>query len=50
MNFLTKILKRPDYERPYLLIPIGYPAEDLLVPEAGIARKPLEQIMVVDGG
>ncbi len=50
MNFLTKILNRPDHERPYLLIPIGYPAEDLVVPEAGIARKPLDQIMVTDGG
>jgi hypothetical protein len=47
MNFLAKILNRPDYERPYLLIPVGYPADDLVVPEAAIVRKPLEQIMVV---
>lgn len=47
MNFLAKILGRPDHERPYLLIPVGYPADDLVVPEAGMVRKPLEQIMVV---
>jgi nitroreductase len=48
MKFLSSILGRPDNERPYLLIPIGHPADDLLVPQAGIARKPLEQIMIVD--
>lgn len=47
MKFLGKILNRPDYERPYLLIPVGYPAEDCIVPD--IQRKSLDQIMVVDG-
>jgi iodotyrosine deiodinase len=47
MQFLGKILKRPDNERPFLLIPVGYPADDCTVPSAAIARKPLEQIMVV---
>ena len=46
MKFLARILGRPDYERPYLLIPVGYPAEDCMVPD--ITRKPLERIMVVD--
>ena len=46
MKFLASILNRPDYERPYLLIPIGYPAEDCIVPD--IRRKSLDQIMVVD--
>ncbi len=46
MKFLAKILKRPDYERPYLLIPVGYPAEDCVVPD--LQRKPLREIMVVD--
>ncbi len=46
MKFLAPILKRPKYERPYLLIPIGYPADDCLVPD--LQRKALEQIMVVD--
>jgi len=46
MKFLTTILCRPAYERPFLLIPIGYPAADCVVPN--ISRKPLDQIMVVD--
>lgn len=46
MKFLTKILNRPDYERPYLLIPVGYPATECVVPD--ILRKDLEEIMVVD--
>jgi nitroreductase len=46
MKFLGKILRRPAHERPYLLIPVGYPAEGCAVPE--LPRKPLEQIMVLD--
>ena len=33
MNFLSKILNRPENEKPFLLIPIGYPAENTLVPD-----------------
>jgi nitroreductase len=32
MNFLTKTLSRPENEKPFLLIPVGYPAEDCWVP------------------
>jgi iodotyrosine deiodinase len=32
MEFLTKILGRPANEKPYLLIPVGYPAKDAIVP------------------
>jgi nitroreductase len=46
MRFLSRILKRPDYERPFLLLPVGYPADDCVVPD--LNRKPLEEIMVVD--
>ena len=42
MNFLQKILKRPENERPFLLIPIGYPAENAEVPD--ISRKDLGDI------
>ena len=35
MNFLQKILNRPENERPFLLIPVGYPAEDATVPDIG---------------
>jgi hypothetical protein len=48
MAFLGKILGRPDNERPYLLIPVGYPAPGCTVP--ALARKPLEQIMTINRG
>lgn len=48
MRFLSGVLGRPDHERPYMVIPLGYPAEDCTVPD--ISRKPLEDIMVIDRG
>ncbi|HKK77284.1 MAG TPA: nitroreductase family protein [Saprospiraceae bacterium] len=44
MNFLQKILNRPTNERPYLLLPVGYPAEDAQVPV--LQRKALEEVAV----
>jgi len=44
MNFLTRILKRPENERPFLLIPVGYPADDTYVPM--LQRKSLAEIAV----
>jgi iodotyrosine deiodinase len=44
MNFLTKILGRPENERPFLLIPVGYPAQGALVPD--LKRKSLSEISV----
>ena len=44
MNFLTKILNRPENEKPFLLIPVGYPAETCWVPD--IKRKELSDICV----
>ena len=44
MNFLTKTLKRPINEKPFLLIPVGYPAEECWVPD--IQRKDLAAISV----
>ena len=44
MNFLQKILNRPVNEKPFLLIPVGYPAENVHVPD--IHRKPLEDIIL----
>jgi len=46
MKFLSTILERPSNERPYLVIPIGYPMKACEVPD--IARKPLEDIMVLN--
>lgn len=42
MAFLQKILHRPDNERPFLLLPVGYPTEDCTVPD--IERKTVEQV------
>jgi len=44
MHFLQEILNRPSNERPFVLIPVGYPAENVTVPN--IERKQLEQISV----
>ena len=44
MNFLSKILKRPENERPFLLIPLGYPAKETFVPKLG--RKGLNEVAV----
>ena len=44
MKFLTQILNRPANERPYVLIPIGYPAAQATVPT--IEKKSLDQILV----
>lgn len=33
MNFIAKALDRPENERPFLLIPVGYPAENVKVPD-----------------
>lgn len=45
MRFLQEILERPKNEIPFVLIPVGLPAEDAKVPN--IKRKPLEDIMQV---
>ena len=42
MKFLNEILKRPENEAPYLILVVGYPAEDATVPD--ISRKPFEQV------
>jgi hypothetical protein len=47
MGFLNRILGRPAHEKPYLLIPVGYPAEGARVPV--IEKKPLDEVMVAVG-
>jgi nitroreductase len=44
MRFLNPILGRPPEERPYVVIPVGYPAAGATVPD--ITRKPLDQVLV----
>ena len=43
MGFLNEIFERPVTERPYILFPVGYPAENCEVPD--LVRKPLDQIL-----
>ncbi len=50
MKFLGEILGRPENERPYLLIPVGYPAAGCTVPAEAVKRKALGEIMVVREG
>ncbi|MFQ5890758.1 MAG: nitroreductase family protein [Gemmatimonadota bacterium] len=42
MRFLNEILGRPPNERPFLLLVVGYPAEDALVPD--LERRALREI------
>lgn len=42
MGFLTQIMKRPEYEKPFLLLVVGYPADGVKVPD--ITKKSLEEI------
>jgi nitroreductase len=42
MNFLSKLLKRPENEKPFLLVPVGYAADDVRVPD--LTRKSIEEI------
>lgn len=43
MNFLEKILKRPGNERAFLLIPVGYAADDASVPD--LERKGKDEVL-----
>lgn len=45
MRFLQEILGRPKNEKPFVLIPVGYPAQGALIPD--ISRKPIEEVMIV---
>ena len=43
MRFLNEILQRPENERPYILFPVGYPADDATVPD--LQRKRLDEVV-----
>lgn len=43
---LNDILGRPDHERPFLLLAVGYPAEGAEVPGCVVQKKALEEIAV----
>lgn len=44
MKFLNDLLGRPDNERPFLILVVGYPEEEARVP--AITKKPIEEIAV----
>lgn len=48
MKFLCEVLGRPEHERPFVVLPVGYPAEGATVP--AITKKPIGQVMVVNRG
>ena len=44
MGFLREVLGRPANERPYLVIPVGFPSATAMVPD--LIRKPVDAILV----
>ena len=44
MGFLSEILDRPKNERPFVLLPVGYPATGCTVPD--LSRKPLDEVAI----
>ncbi len=47
MNFLSRLLGRPENERPFVLFPIGFPLPGVKVPV--LKRKALDDVMVTVG-
>jgi iodotyrosine deiodinase len=41
MKFLSEILNRPSHQKPFLLLPVGYPTKDALVPN--ISKKEIAE-------
>lgn len=44
MRFLREVLGRPENEKAFAVIPVGYPAQDCQVP--GLVRKSLDQVLI----
>jgi iodotyrosine deiodinase len=47
MSFLGEVLDRPKNERPFILIPVGFPAPEAEVPAIG--KKPLSEVLHLVG-
>ena len=47
MGFLSSIFQRPKNEKPFLLLVVGYPAENCRLPD--ISRKGLAEFAVASG-
>ncbi len=48
MGFLSRLLNRPPNEKPFILFPVGYPAQGATVPD--LSRKPYEDIVQTNAG
>jgi hypothetical protein len=44
MGFLNRICRRPETEKPSILLVTGYPADGCQVPVQGVIKKPLDAI------
>lgn len=44
MKFLNGICGRPEAEKPFLILVAGYPAEDAMVPNHALVKKPLKDV------
>jgi iodotyrosine deiodinase len=44
MGFLNEICGRPDEEKPYILMVVGYPAGNATIPAHAMEKKPLKEI------
>jgi len=47
MKFLNSLCGRPEAEKPVMILPVGYPADDATVPAVAKIKKPLDEIMSV---
>ena len=48
MGFLSELLRRPPNEKPYILFPVGYPADGARVPD--LTRKSLDEVVQLNDG
>jgi nitroreductase len=49
MRFLNTLLRRPDAEKPVMILAVGEPAARATVPRAAKMKKPLDEILTVVG-
>jgi nitroreductase len=47
MKFLNSLLGRPESEKPIMILAVGHPSEDALVPKVAKMKKTLDQILTV---
>ncbi len=50
MKFLGPMCGRPEHEKPVMILPVGYPADEATVPAVAKRKKPLDRIMSVFRG